>query len=46
MKLDTTPAPVRVNEKFDRSIGARELTTRLFDLSMTDTDTIVIANKS
>ena len=45
-KLDTTPAPVRVNEKFDRSIGAREITGKLYELSMTGADTIVIANKS
>ena len=45
-KLDSTPAPIKVNELFDHSIAARELSTVLYEMSMTAADTYVIGNPS
>ena len=45
-KLTTTSCPEKVNAKYDKMIGGREITTALWKMQHSDADTIVIANRS
>jgi hypothetical protein len=45
-RLHATRCPVKVNAKFDKTIGGREITTELWKMLHSDADTIVIANHS